>query len=293
MSKVKIFPSFFLAAQRINAVGALKAWYAARSLAELGNDNVTIEGLKELCVKTVSPRTFARWLKQANEIGLLKTVTNGHRAMITSEKKAALILGVKHVESHRVEIKIKHVLGKNWNAYLWAAQQACITSGPISRVKLQQITGKDRQRQRRAEKKVGMKYTKNYARTQYSGDAVTGLIENTGDPYFKVLNKQSGKWEAWRRTPDIRVCDEVKLVGCGNSRNIRAALANSAIISYSNDRQGLSVFRLFCENDKQLNDTLRKIKKASIHGERIPREVYLRTKQTQSGAWAWEQQSIL
>jgi len=286
MSIIKFFPSFALSSQKMNAAGAYKIWLSARSLAG-NNDGIAIEGLEGLCTTYVTNRTFARWLKQANDIGLLKTVTHGTRVMITSEKKAALILGAKRVESHRVEIKIKHLLGKNWRSYLWAAQEACITSGPISRVKLQQITGKDRQRQRKAEKKVGTKYTKNFARTSYSGDMVDGLKEYTEQPYFKMLDKSTGKWIACRRLPDVRSCSEVQIVGCGQSRNINFAL--TSIRNYPNSSgQGLKVQRIFCESPEQLKETLQKARHELNY--QIPHEVYSRIhKNTSTGGKMWEQ----
>ena len=286
MSSVKFFPSFGLSAQRNKLAGAWRLWLAARSLAN-GNDGTSIEGLEELCTKAVSSRTFARWLKQANEIGLLKTVTNGTRVMITSEKKATLILGVRQVESHRVEIKIKHILGKDWKSYLWAAREACITSGPISRVKLQQITGKDRGRQRKAEKIVGTKYTKNIARTSYTGDMVDGLKEYTGQPYFKMLDKSTGQWIACRRLPDVRHCDEVQIVGCGRSRNINTALTKSAII-YNNSGQSLSMQRIFCESPEQTKETLRRARREL--DRQNPHEIYSRIhKNTSTNGKMWEQ----
>jgi hypothetical protein len=284
MTSVRFFPSFALSSLRNNSAGAWRVWLAARSLA--GNaDAIEVEGLKELCEKYVTPRTFARWLKQANTLGLLRTVTQGTRVMIQSEKRAAITLQVKRVESHRVEIKIKHILGHDWRAYVWAAQEALITSGPISRVKLQQITGKSRNKQRLLEKRVGTTYKKNITVTEHGADCVPGLREQTGKPYFKLLN--NGKWVAACRKPDQRNCSEVTVIGCGNSRNINATLTKSAIINYPSG-QGLSVYRIFHDTPEQVKRTMHYVRKQSILDKAIPHEIYLRAKRLSTGGNAWE-----
>ena len=285
---IRIFPSMGISAIKSGDVGAWKVWLAARHLSK-GNDGVEIEKVKSLCTKYVTYRTFPRWIKRANEIGLLKTVTNGTRVVITGEKKAALIFGCV-VEPNRVEIKIKHILGKNWRAYLWAAQNACITSGPISRVKLQQITGKDKRRQRIWDNKAGVKRIKNIAKTSYSGDMVDGIKEFTKEPYFRLFDKKSGKWIAARRLPDTRTCKEVKVVGGGRSKNINVASAHLAIINCNYSGRGLNCVRIFCDNDRQIKKTLRHIRKSDNY---TVKEVYQRArKNTLGGSRMWEQERL-
>jgi hypothetical protein len=260
---MKIFPSLALAALKANSGGAWRVWEFARSIDRQGSGAIYEADLRNHCNELkVNGGTYKRWLKQAIDLGLFISVSRG-RLVLIGIKTACLILECKRVDTRRVEIPNNKLVGKGWRAWIWAAYEMEFKGRPISRKTQYQLTGKHPETQRRYDNAAGVIRKANYAKGKLSADYLASIQEFDRRAAPFVMDGV-----VWWRLPDARFSKKIKLAGKGMSGKINKTLRYSGI---SKRRDAGDCVRLFCENEKELKSTLKKIS----HSDRKTPDTYL------------------
>lgn len=154
---VKIYPCMaFIAEQYKGYGGAFKLYTFARRLDGSGSGQVRRDDLQAYILSLGKvKKTFDRWLAVAIKIGIVRECRGGEVLAYVSMARAAFALGARDFLGGRtVEIDAKEFAGRKWRAEVWNGQLATTRGRPITRAKLQGITGKAPSTQRRYEKRL-------------------------------------------------------------------------------------------------------------------------------------------
>lgn len=164
---LSLWPSIGLAAKDTHRLTAWRAWELARHYDTEGSGYVSHAGLltyytlnlnqslsngRKLITSAVKAGYFKPFTRKNNEKGY-KLLGAAHVAMK---------LGLTRVDSHRVKVQVKNLLGKGWQSELWGAFTALQENRPRTRATLEKLTHIPRQVQRQHERKVGTESTPTY-----------------------------------------------------------------------------------------------------------------------------------
>lgn len=164
---LSLWPSIGLAAKQQHRLTAWRAWELARHYDEDGSGVVEHADLLRFYTLNLglSISTGRNYIACAVRAGYFQPLTrrNGSKwYLLRGAVGVALSLGLSNVETKRVSVPVKGLLGKGWRKVLWTAKIAACQERPISRAKLEELTHIPRQSQRSYEKKTNVTYTPVY-----------------------------------------------------------------------------------------------------------------------------------
>lgn len=263
---IRIYPNLGFYAIKSNAGGSWKLWEFARFLDIKGSGAILEEDLFSLCNKLqVNGGTYKRWLKQAIDLGLFRSVYSGKKLIILGIVKVCLTFGCTHVNTRQVEMPIECLAGKDWRAWLWTSYEMEFKGHPISRNTMYELTSKHPQTQRRYDNQTKVIRHKNYAISNLNESHLTMEQERGMHKGLFVMNTGHKKVLAWR-LPDARSSEVVGLIGKGMSRKV-----NHILGSYHTPGASVEWVRLFNQTEDQLKTTNHKLARPDY---KHPHEVY-------------------
>lgn len=281
MKYIKIFPLVAIASWHKNAGGAYRAWRIAHCADKPGTGMIVQSELKQFMrLQGIPARSRQLWIKQALELGLLKTFYNNktklHLYELVSLGRGAVILGCPRI-GKRAEIKRSYFIRPGWKNYIWGAYEKTL-NGPVSQAVKQELTGVTARQQQRYLKQIPVKKVKNYAeRSKNPEPGYLALCRDTTKRAVFINNTG----QVMQRLPNrIKVPNSVARRSKG--KGIRA----QTVINKSSDmvkRGPIVAVRLFHDNSKDL----RKSGKSPIPVKHYPDNVFLLSHR-KTGARFWE-----
>ena len=256
--KVKIWPVVMLTAIHNKRGGAARLWFLAKALDQDGSGKVCRDALfAHLDGLRVKGRKRRRWLKAAQETGLLRKVVyrNGRNFYhLASWGRGAGALGCSQI-GKPASVLEKSLVSSGWRALVWAGYLATLEGRIISQETKYKITGVDPRTQRNYQAALPVKRMQNYSNTD---------LPAAGDIQEKHLffNKRTNK--VVQRLPDIiTVPSEVaRSLPKGRSRKAQGELNSRMLgesLSYSAAGNNDSVMRLFHETRKGAESAIKNL----------------------------------
>jgi hypothetical protein len=276
---IKFWPLMAINANRRGMGGACRAYILAKSLDLTGLGSIVYSDLADLATQLkIQPKTWHRWVKRAYRLGLF---VDRSRMVLAGYKVAAEIFGCDSVGVRPASISIGHLVSDGWIAYIWSAYEQTFNQRPISRDKLNRLTGIPERTQRRWDRRAGVERRPNYNVSKHTADELPGVMEFTEHKGAFVFTDKSGKnpRTAWR-LPDIRTATAADSLKRGRSRKINKAIAHDETLS------GLSLLgrassyddphaeysgRIFHDTTAQIKNTEKKLQEGNNHR---PNEIY-------------------
>jgi len=191
---------------------------------------------------------------------------------ITGIAQSAHILGVDRVRQP-VFMDACTMVRQGWFAHVWSAWlvSSGFTERPISRAALRALSGVSERNQRELERRAGVKNIANYAiDMNQKADNVPGIREFKHAGAFAY-----GENIAWR-LPNSRNVQNIKAAPKGATRRINRQLAALRYGLVESVEQDPSMVRLYCKTDKQVKNTMTRIRQLGRKGkDDLPDMVYL------------------
>lgn len=255
---IRFRPSMGLTAIQERVAGGWRLWLVARHLDKQGAGYVDHSNLFNYLVNElgVARQNFGRWLKEAQQYRFFKKVIlrgKDKRYILTGETIAAAYLGLERVDKRYMVVQPAELFQRGWRKKVWEGYIATHLNGKvISRNKIQEITGFNRQKQIRLEKGINVVYIHNYWQTDFSGN-LDKMCAEFGVPAI------SHKGKLLIRLPDSRVAAvEPEQLPCGRARHINRALKHMVASSKSGAGAKKKCSRMFYPSIYEAHEKLRK-----------------------------------
>jgi len=188
---------------------------------------------------------YRRWINSAIEIGLIKkTITpKGKKLMLAGYRKACDLLEINRLRPMQA-ITIKDLLGKNWQAELWACFLVNYQGRPIARQTLFNISGVKKSTQRNLEKRTNkIKNIRNFAKdASLDKSHLTGFRDHVRNNAFINNNQITFRIADTKEVKGIQAKSKTSTL-----KHINAFIRSSCILAGK-----IKYSRLYCENDKEL-----------------------------------------
>lgn len=255
-ANLKVWPVLLVAAERCGCGGAARLWHIAKHINPGGCGAIPAGSLRRYVLKGLSVKraVYDAWLKRAELIGLLRR--QGEYILITGIARAADLLGVDRI-NRPVFMNTGSLVRKGWFSYAWAAWLVShnFTDRPVSRALLREMSGVSERNQRELERRADVKNIANYAvDTEWKADDLQGIRENQRQGAFAYKD-----FIGWR-LPNSRQIEGIKAAPKGSTRRINRRLAAGKVDSLNTVERDPMV-RLYCQNDKQFDKTIQKIRR--------------------------------
>ena len=282
----KLWTLLGIAATHAKHAGAWQVWTLAKALDPAGSGLV----LRSLLLETISSlrvniRNRQRWVRDAVEIGLLRErIKDGSKFYsLASVPNAAVILGCKHIGSKPASILTSNLFKKGWRNYLWAAQSTAYEDKLISQATKCELTGVSERTQRYYQSKVPGDFRRNFAHTRIDTKDIERAKETTGRHFFKFRDK------TYQRLPDVRIVPREVARSLPKGRSHKNQKAINKLLCIGKQDQ-YSCVRIFCETDKQVKASQKRIDKLGANGKGIPDDLFklYAVGGKKSNVWAWQ-----
>lgn len=232
---VSIWPVLAFRAYQKGYSHGFRLWTLARAMDKDGSGKVKSIILREAAgLVGLSTRDYNRYLRSAKKAGLLSSIQIKSQTyyLILSVSKTALSMDCYYVGSRRAKLPLKELFKRDWLALAWAGWIATLQGKPMSRDKMQALTGVAQRTQRLYEKEKGITATVHYAHDETKDPAKIKMlkafpIEEGGRPHaFVYKEKKTGQEIVTWRLPDSRqtVYQEA---GKGRTRKINRTIKHA------------------------------------------------------------------
>lgn len=274
---MRVYPLIGLKSLKLaEAGGAWRIFTLAKHLAgifdHVKREDVISRAL-ELGIREV---TVKRWIDSARNYNLFVDVqrkSGEWMFILPSNKNAATFLN--STLGNPVELPEELLFSKDWRGYVFAAWQAQVTKNGtklVSQNKQAELSGVDRQAQRKYNKQAGVTSQKNYAVSNIHANGYSGVLEfGNRACLFQYWDKATHQKKLGWRIPDSRVFPLF-----GND------------FSHSTPRK-MSIFN---RTPGQYSETVKTIRKLSAEDKETPKEIYTFDKLSEKGNCLWIHQPI-
>jgi hypothetical protein len=236
---VRVLPFLAFASYGQKAGGAWRLWTLAKALDQAGSGVVVFEDLKNYVLEMgAGDKSFRRWLTDAKRRGWLHQVQrrDGSKVLILAGLvRVAGALGVSDPGGNWIKVRAKDLVVDGWRGFVWAGYLTTF-KGPVSRERLEALTGVPQRTQALWEQTPGIEHEKNYAISGISGDHLTGFREHCRPASFEFRDRSTNEKNviAWR-LPDRRKVSSytAELSNRGRLRKARRKLSSLEAASCS------------------------------------------------------------
>jgi len=266
--RIKVWALVGCQAWQARKGGGWRVWAISHHLDKRGSGRVSrLELWDYLRSLGVGERKRRRWISQALRSGFMVYSAKVDDYFLTSLGKVAAIIGAGEV-GLPADISVARLVSPGWRSVVWAGVLAAMQAGkPMSRARLQVLSGLDERTQYNLEQQLAIIYRKNYAQTKLAGDHLTGIVEHgRGSAFVGDDNR------IYYRLPDTRIVSQADAIAGAKGRSRKAQKRVNTLLSQ--DRGKVQVFRLFHERQTGAEREGRRIGKADIAPWDSPNEVY-------------------
>lgn len=298
--------------------GAWRIWEYARSLPGADSGWIYQKPLtKHLVALGVNYRTILRWKEDAVGLGLLITSSIHGKPCYTiaSLSTAAWKLGAQEV-GNPTYLQTAPLFKKGWKQTVWEAYLLTTEGKPISQFKKHVITGVTKEAQRICERNnQHLVKRRNYAPTSFSKTHLTGLQENTKYSVFlgkhgrviqRLPNQTFLKGSPTKDAPKGRKRKAQKQLNMllyveQHNASVESGSQPSQTGTQYGDTQTTYTYkpidgeyvRLFHDNSKSVDHTIKKLSRSDIPLDEQPTEVFrIKYRGRRSNLWepisVWE-----
>ena len=245
MANIKLYPEVIFHAIRSNRpAGAFRLWYIAKGYNQGNSGFIPANILKGYVLSLgVNLKTYYRWLKQANTLGLITRVNSYYK--LISWQDGAKIAGINNRIQRGVYVPLERFVTKGWLAWVWAGYILHFDA-PTSRTTLEKLSGVPSRTQILYEHQAGVinqaNYT-NYGKPIDNPERAIDVIDRPG--VYCMFG------EIRERLPNSRHAPEgVSLANKGRLKMINRELVKEDGIPV--------IYRLYSQNAKQTKNILKR-----------------------------------
>jgi len=262
ITKIKIYPEIIFHAHQKNLpLGAFRLWFVAKKF-DRGNGFIPKKKFRKYAqFLGIRKTNYYRWLEQAEKLGLIEI--QGSVIRLICLEHAARVAGVSKLNRPVLISYDKFLLNKGWLGWVWAGFHKHYEGSPITRGKLEKLSGAPAKNQLEYEKASGVKKKANYADICSPADnpELAMDVYNTPGYYGK-------KGRIRQRLGNTYFVSDVTLGNKGRTKQVNKALCNE-------DSSRRSCYALYSLDNKELKQKIKANRKWG-DAQNAPKFVYLK-----------------